>query len=421
MTASKKPAASGKQTPPAVNLKVTVTVIFVDLIKKPISGLTVRLVATSFSTKEAITDEQGLVTTVDSATRGEEIKIYVKKKNGEFDLKYTAKPKNDINIYTIHSPELHLHSQTKLSSKEQVEEVVAVPSIAVDEVMTSARLFGDLAPFIGVASTIQEEGKVTKDFPTKKKAEVADPATGQKKTEIAIEHHYKVVKTQKPVTISFALLGSRLNYPVSLDISEPIFEEMAKEFKCEIAAIKAVTKTESGDGGYLPNKLPKILFERHRFYALTDPNTKNGKVSGKKKVPHPYAAFPDICNPKPGGYSGSFGEYVRLLKAAKLDRDAAIKSASWGAFQVLAEYHEECGFATPIDLVDACMKSIDGHVKLFQGFLKKPEKKRAIEGLREKDWEKFTTYYNGGNWRKQNGTYPATMKANYEVFSKTDK
>ncbi|WOI45597.1 N-acetylmuramidase domain-containing protein [Acidovorax sp. BLS4] len=67
---------------------------------------------------------------------------------------------------------------------------------------------------------------------------------------------------------------------------------MAKEFGCDVAAIKAVMKTESGDGGYLDNGLPKMLFERHRFYALTDPNGTGTKKENRR--PHPYAAFPDI-------------------------------------------------------------------------------------------------------------------------------
>jgi hypothetical protein len=416
VTAGKKAAPAKKPAEP-VNPQVTVTAVFVDLIKKPISGLSVRITSAHFA-KEFVTDEKGLAATIDDALRGEEIRISVKKRSGEYDLKHVAKPQKDINIYTIRSPELHLESYTKLPGKEQVEDV-AIPTIAVGEVLTSARLFGDLAPFIGVAQVITEEGRVVKDFPTKTKNEVVDEKSGKKKAEITIEHHYKAVSTGRPTQIVLSLLGARLNYPISTDISDSIYEEMAKEFKCEFAAIKAVTRTESGDGGYFANKLPKILFERHRFYALTDPNAKNGKA-GAERLTHPYAAFPDICNPQPGGYAREEGEYVRLLKAAELDKDAAIMSASWGAFQVLGEYYKECGFASPSDMVDACLKSIDGQAKLFRGFLKKPEKRKALEGLREKDWEKFTTYYNGGNWREQNPMYPKTMKANYEEFSKSN-
>lgn len=91
-------------------------------------------------------------------------------------------------------------------------------------------------------------------------------------------------------------------------------------------------------------------------------------------------------------------------------------SCSWGAFQVLAEYYEAFGYKSPMDLVNACLASVDEHVNLFRGFLKMPEKKRAIEGLREKNWVKFTTYYNGAKWRDQNPDYPEKMRGYYEEF-----
>lgn len=209
MTASKKTSATAKNPVSTANSKISVTVIFVDLIKKPISGLAVQIKSTSL-TKETLTDEQGRAATIDDVVRGEEVRIYVKKRNGEFCLRHIAKPKNDINIYTIRSPELHLYSQTKLSAKEKIEEVVSIPSIAAGEVMTSARLFGELAPFVGVASTISEEGKVIKDFPTNKQIEIVDPKNGQKKQKKLIEHHYKIIKTQKPVQTTLSILGGRL-------------------------------------------------------------------------------------------------------------------------------------------------------------------------------------------------------------------
>lgn len=411
MTAKKIPSAVAPATP---NPTVTVTVVFVDLLRKPIAGLTVRLISPTFN-NEFVTDEHGVASTIDYAKRGDEIKILVRKRNGEYALKHATRPRRDINIYTVRSPELHLKSYTQLSSKDQAEAVL--PGIKEGETMTSARLFGDLSPYIGAASAVDEEGMVTKDFPTRKSTTMVDEATGKQKAEITIEHHYRIIHTDKPRHITHNILGARLNYPASLEISESTYETMAKDLGCEVAAIKAVTTTESGDGGYLRNGLPKILFERHRFYALTAPKN----AGNNKQVAHPYAAFADICNPKPGGYLGNEGEYVRLLKAAKLDRDAAIKSTSWGAFQVLAEYYEECGFESPVALVDACMRSYDGHVQLFRGFLRKPEKKKAIEGLIEKNWEKFTKYYNGGGWRTQNAKYPAIMKDHYENFSKINK
>jgi hypothetical protein len=46
---------------------------------------------------------------------------------------------------------------------------------------------------------------------------------------------------------------------------------------------------------------------------------------------------PDISNPKPGGYKGGAGEYSRLEAAMTLDKEAALKSASWGLAQVMGQ------------------------------------------------------------------------------------
>jgi hypothetical protein len=122
----------------------------------------------------------------------------------------------------------------------------------------------------------------------------------------------------------------------------------------------------------------------------------------------------------PGGYKGGIHEYERLIKAAKWDKEAAIKSCSWGAFQVLAEYHKEMGYLTASIFANECMVSIDAQIKLFIDFLTKlPEKKPAIKALKEKDWETFTSNYNGRAWRKTNADYPTKMANHYVQFKKT--
>jgi hypothetical protein len=408
---TKKSKTAEKAAPP--NPLVTASFVFLDRLKQPIQGLTVKVISKSIDAA-GVTDEHGFALTVENAVRSEEISILVKKRNGTFEVKGKVQPKCDVNAYTIRSPELHLEATTKLTPKEELEEDIPIPSIAEGEVMTSSRLFGDVAPFIGAAQIVTEVGQVTKEFPTQTNKKTTDQETGKTTTEITIKHHYKVVKTEKPKVIVYALLGSRLNYPTNFDVSMKLYASMAEEFGCEIAAIRAVAETESSGKGYFENGLPKILFERHRFYALTDPNRKAKK--GTAKVMHPFGAFPDICNPIPGGYAIAEAEYARLVKAARLDRDAAIMACSWGSFQVLAEYYEHCDFKSPTELVDACMRSPDGHIALFRGFLRMPEKKKAIEALKAKNWEQFTKYYNGGNWEKQNPDYPKQMARYYDEY-----
>lgn len=140
---------------------------------------------------------------------------------------------------------------------------------------------------------MEDIGKVVKDVPTKKKIPQVDPVTGKPgKPLIEIEHHFKVVKIDKPVVQALNVLGEKLSYPKGLSASPGVLQTIADEFGCELAALMAVAQTESAGEPFWPNGLPKILYERHYFYKFTNPN--EGAKKGVKKKPHPFAAFADV-------------------------------------------------------------------------------------------------------------------------------
>jgi len=417
---------------------VQASFVFLDSMQKPIPDLTVKIAEaggsattpawevnvnsspttgapslTAAPIKNSVvvtTDKDGLAITIPNAARGQPIDIFITKSNGQFDLKGTVTPGKDVNAYTIISPEYHFEATTRLSPKEELESDLKIPTIGVGEVMTIKRLIDEFGPYIGSAMKVTEVGKILKDFPTRKSVSHLDEATGKNVSSIEIEHHYRVIKTERPRTVAINILPSRLNYPASTTISDDVFTGMAGRLGCEVAAIKAVTFTETAGNGFCENGLPTILFERHHFYEFTKP------ASGR----HPYAMFPDICHDNPGGYgAGGIHQYERLVKAARLNLDAALKSCSWGAFQILGEYYSQCGYNSVVEMVDDCMKSVDAHAVIFEKFLKS-EKKSAATALKNKDWVKFTAGYNGKNWDKQNPDYPTKMEKHYNDLSKTN-
>src|SRR5713226_6978084 len=79
--------------------------------------------------------------------------------------------------------------------------------------------------------------------------------------------------------------------------------------------IWTVLAVETSGCGYLPDRRPKILYERHVFHRLTQGQYDDG----------------DISDPSAGGY-GARGahQYDRLGQAIADDRTAALQSASWG-------------------------------------------------------------------------------------------
>src|SRR5512135_2161018 len=102
---------------------------------------------------------------------------------------------------------------------------------------------------------------------------------------------------------------------------EPItadgFTASVNKLGIEPAALWSVVAVETSGCGFLADRRPKILFERHIFH--------------KETASRFDAQAPDISNEDPGGYGASgANQYVRLAKAIALDRNAALHSASWG-------------------------------------------------------------------------------------------
>jgi len=96
----------------------------------------------------------------------------------------------------------------------------------------------------------------------------------------------------------------------------------AERIGVEPCALQAVCEVEAAGNGFLPDGRPKILFEGHIFW-------KELKKAGLD--PNQYAAAnPDILYPKwtKAYYKGGVREYDRLEWAKKINREAALKSAS---------------------------------------------------------------------------------------------
>ena len=184
-------------------------------------------------------------------------------------------------------------------------------------------------------------------------------------------------------------------------IDDNDYEAAAKELGCEVAAIKAVAKTETGScGSYFKfedddDYVPAILFERHHFHRYTNGN---------------YDRFEDISNPVAGGYGSTSVQYAKLVKAYALDKKAALKSASWGKFQILASNYLAAGYASPEDFVFALSKSEKNQLKAFVNLIEADSV--LLSSIRAKNWLSFAKRYNGP---KQKG-YDIKMESNYNAL-----
>ncbi len=176
------------------------------------------------------------------------------------------------------------------------------------------------------------------------------------------------------------------------------FERAAKALGCAVAAIRAVGDVESG-GGFLADGRPKILFERHVFSRQTSR--------------HFDAAHPDIANPVPGGYLGGPAEYVRLARAIACDRAAALRSASWGAFQIMGFNHKAAGFDDVEAFVQAMVSGSGAQLDAFVRFIQSAGLGDAIV---RRDWPGFARGYNGPDYARNH--YAARLAA---AFARRDQ
>lgn len=179
------------------------------------------------------------------------------------------------------------------------------------------------------------------------------------------------------------------------------FIAAAKSLKCEPGAIKAVALTESGGSSTLKTGEPKILFEAHIFHALT---------KGKYDRTHPSISSPFWNR---NLYKGGLGEHARLAKAAAVDRDAALQSASWGLFQIMGMNWKLCGYKDVQDFVNGIYKGEAEQLKGFVNFIKNRGLQQYIQN---KNWAMFAMYYNGAGYRANK--YDEKMAKAYDVFKK---
>lgn len=174
--------------------------------------------------------------------------------------------------------------------------------------------------------------------------------------------------------------------------------------KADMAVLWSVLTVESRGFGFLADRRPKILFERHIFFRET-----GGRFA---------ADAPDICAKSGGGYIGGAAEYDRLARALVLCRkaglgdDPALRSASWGLGQVMGFNAVASGFAGPADMVAQMSAGEDAQLAGMAGFIKSG---RLDAKLRARDWAGFARSYNGPNfWQNQ---YDVKLKAAFEKFS----
>jgi len=162
-------------------------------------------------------------------------------------------------------------------------------------------------------------------------------------------------------------------------LSQAAFDDALGRLEVDPPSLWALLAVETRGFGFLPDRRPKILFERHVFHKRTD-----GRFG---------ASQPDISGPERGGYKGGAQEYGRLARAIQLDRKAALESASWGLAQIMG-YN-----AAPLRYVSAdemIARFLEGEDAQLDGAVRFITANPALgDAFRKKKWSAVAFYYNG--------------------------
>lgn len=229
------------------------------------------------------------------------------------------------------------------------------------------------------------------------------------------------------------------------DIVEEDWKGIAQSLDCDPTTLKAIARVESGgrssfwrvndrDGAHLP----ALVFERHYFSRLTHriyddahpdiawrrayrPNAELGKAN---PMMHDKRIDADDVY---GNYARG---YLRLINAYRLDPEAALKSCSWGKFQIMGENHKLCDYDAVEKFVAKMCESERAQITLLAVFIRrkprawKDPNNKALgkeislwDAVKTKNWGAIAFNYNGPDYKTYR--YEEKLRAAYEEYSKT--
>ena len=144
--------------------------------------------------------------------------------------------------------------------------------------------------------------------------------------------------------------------------------------------VHAILDVESAGSGFDSQGRVKILFEPHVFYRELGEGPKRDKAESQG------LAYPRWKRDYPPD------SYPRLIAAIKIDRNAALRSASWGLPQMMGFNCRECGYPDAESMVKAFAADEENQLEAMIKFI---QAKGLDDELKRHDWKGFAKGYNG--------------------------
>lgn len=183
--------------------------------------------------------------------------------------------------------------------------------------------------------------------------------------------------------------------------------KISVDFNIELALIKAVAEVESSGAGFLNDGTCKILFEPYIFSRQTEKKF-DGKTTTINEIKYPLS-LSGKWDAKQARYGLNSIQWDKLRAAMDLNREAALKSCSWGRFQIMGFNHKVCGYDTIEKFVIDMNESEYYHLLAFINFI---TSNRLDVPLKNKDFSAFAKGYNGISYSQNK--YDIKLKEAYE-------
>jgi hypothetical protein len=166
--------------------------------------------------------------------------------------------------------------------------------------------------------------------------------------------------------------------------------------------VHAVIDVEASGGGFDRLGRPKMLFEPHHFWRQLGPGPKRDQ-----------AVKEGLAYPTWGTKPYPKDSYPRLLQAMAIDKDKALRSASWGMGQIMGFNCQAAGYPNAETMVRAFADDEEAQLEAMVAFIVTNE---LDDELRAHDWRGFARGYNGPAYAKHG--YHTKLAAAYAKWAK---
>ncbi len=168
------------------------------------------------------------------------------------------------------------------------------------------------------------------------------------------------------------------------------------------ARVRAVAEVETSGSGWNTDGSPKILYERHYFWQMTNGRTGVQWFAAPSNGDYTLDANKNAIN----------DSWEKMAAASYYDARAAFKSVSMSSFQIMGKWHKELGYNEPWEMLWDITNSEAKHYELMVKWIILNGKKKeflAISGNAE-TCRAFALFWNGKTYADK-GYHTKTAKA----------